>query len=247
MKSFYLQVIEKRDINFGIVVALFNMNSLNQRSKPMLKNCLISFKAKLSQVVDDLENHEAVAEAALDDLKKLRAKVHLESLRLTRQIQNLEAKCQSLAEEAARWQQRALAVAPDDKPKALACLQRLERAEEEQRRISETLAKTRAAARKVENELKQIDEALQKMASQLAILRARESRLQAAGLVSEGGVRSGKFQAIFDRWESQLESQDCLEFDEDYDPLAESFERQESEHALEEKLEALLKAKGGDQ
>ena len=90
----------------------------------IFKRLSATLVSRIDQVVGEIENHDAVIQATLNDMRKkvAQAKVHLAQVHREKEraIQNANEQ----RESAARWQQRAIGCAKTDEKKALECVSR---------------------------------------------------------------------------------------------------------------------------
>lgn len=204
--------------------------------------------ATLSATFDDalcrLENHEAVAQCAIDDLRKGVAQIKVQRNRAQAELEQLEYQADEAQKGVSDWQARAVRFADDDEAKALDCLARAE----QQQAQAERLAQQIEAHQKLVDELQAT---LQKAEAQLQQLTLKKSALAARGARSrslkavERAECDGTTQEIFDRWEVQVMTDEVTEINEgvSVDRLERELLAEEEQARLKEKLAALRESK----
>ena len=93
----------------------------------VLQRFTATFSQSLDKAVGQLENHDAVALAALRQVRASAANAKVRLAAVERDRDALAAKLASLEQLEAKWAERAVAVAGKDEDKALECLRRRQR------------------------------------------------------------------------------------------------------------------------
>jgi phage shock protein A len=203
----------------------------------VIKRLSATLSASVDKWVGEIENHDAVIEAAIHDARQSTAKAKVRLDRLQREGEQMQDRLNRLVNEAARWRRRAISVADEDVEKALACLQRQHDCEEQVRAAQKTINQHQDARTKLAEQVRQAESRLQEMIHNRNNLRARESVADAAkSLARFDAIDSIDSEATFERWESRLTAQEMV-FDHDpmIDPLEQGFIQEETrEHLLAE-------------
>lgn len=199
-----------------------------------------TFSAGIEEVLSKIENHEAVAECAIDDLRKAGAQIKVQRSRARKELERLSEQLDAARQAEQDWQDRALRFAAEDEAKALACLKR---GEGQQQRIAELDQQVQAHQELVlelESTLAQAESQLQSLALKKSALTARGARSRSMRKV-EAASNCGTVQDIFDRWETQVLADEAVDnvSSEPTDPLEQSLLAEEEQARLRAKLNAL--------
>jgi phage shock protein A len=201
-----------------------------------IKRLFISVKTQIDGLVDDFENHEAVAGVAIQDLEDWRSQTRIHQHRLQKMIADFENQLTELASEAATWSERAVKVRETDEQKALECVKRRVRAQQQSKLIATQLQATQQQHAKLANDLAAIQSQLHTLSTQKAVFAARQNRIQL-----QSGLKSGRYnpveqaQKIFNRWEEAITGAELTSPEPiNADSFADSFAQEED--ALELKM-----------
>lgn len=201
-----------------------------------LKRLFISVKTQIDGLVDDFENHEAVAGVAIKDLEDWRSQTRIHQHRLQKMITEFDSQLSELATEAATWSARAVKVRETDEQKALECVKRMVRAQQQSKLIAGQLQATQQQYTKLETDLTNIQNQLHTLSTQKAVFAARQNRIQL-----QTGLKSGRdnpveqAQKIFNRWEEAITGAELTSSEPiNIDPFADGFAQEEN--ALELKM-----------
>jgi len=201
-----------------------------------LKRLFISVKTQIDGLVDDFENHEAVAGVAIQDLEDWRSQIRIHQHRLQKMITDFEKQLAELATEAAMWSARAVKVRESDEQKALECVKRMVRAQQQSKLIAGQLQATKQQYTKLTTDLANIQNQLHTLSTQKAVFAARQNRIQLqTGLKSGRDNPADQAQKIFNRWEEAITGAELTSPEPiNTDPFADSFAQEED--ALELKM-----------
>ncbi len=206
-----------------------------------LKRIFVSIKSQIDHVADDFENHEALADAAIQDLQALATKTRLHLHKVTKMAEQYLKNKQELEQQAHLWKERALKVKQKDEQKALQCVKRLRQTQQQIALLEQQCQQSTAQEAKIRDDLNAIQEQLQVLKNKKEILAARQNRagIHEVLLDSRGNPLSDA-KNIFDRWEGSVVS---AEYDApeniDTDSFATEFEQEEDELALKMMLDEL--------
>ena len=210
-----------------------------------LKRLAATVSASFEDVLGRIENHEAVAECAIDDMRKAVAQIKVQLGRASAEHKQLQNTLTEAEQAVTDWQQRALAVADSDEEKALQCL---ERAEQQQSRVAELtdqVAEHQGLVDDLTQTLQRAEGELQSLNLKKTSLAARDARSRSLRKVERAGSKTSAVDA-FDRWETSVladEALDTVGRSTAADPLQQEFTASEQQTRLREKLAAL---KAGD-
>ncbi|WP_019866680.1 PspA/IM30 family protein [Methylovulum miyakonense] len=206
-----------------------------------LKRLFITVKTQLDGIVDDFENHEAVAGVAIKDLETWRSNTRIHQHRLQKMMGQFESQLAELADEAATWSARAVKVREADEQKALECVKRMVRAQQQSKLVATQLQATQQQYAKMESDLANIQNQLHTLSTQKAVFAARQNRIQL-----QSGLKGGRdnpveqAQKIFSRWEEAIAGAELTSPEPiNTDPFADSFAQEEDALALKILLDEL--------
>ena len=101
-----------------------------------IKRLFATVTAGFDGFVDQVENHEAVAEAVIGDIRRKAAGLKVQLARLDQHIGRLGEQRQQALEEAEQWRERALRVAEDDDRRGLYCARQHRDAQTRERHLA---------------------------------------------------------------------------------------------------------------
>ena len=206
-----------------------------------LKRLFVSVKSQIDTAADHLENHEALAGAAIKDLQAIGAKTSIHLRHLQSLQKDLQQKLAVSEEQAELWSGRAVAVRASDEQRALACAKRVQQARRQIKRLEQQLQETQDMAVKVKADLENIQSKLQDLKKRKELLSARQNRAEMLSVLEQQHVFSGTdLQDVFERWENnvvgtEFQYQDVPEQDD----LNTEFARQEEDAELHSLLDEL--------
>lgn len=180
-----------------------------------VKRLMASVSAGFEDFVSRVENHEAVADSAIDDLRKAAARVRVQQARTETQLKHLEDRIGGLQAEAGRWRERALRVvetegqgpgaqtgaATSDEAKAIECVRRARRAELESDALLGQRDRYRELVDDLQGRLRDLERRLDEAQLKRTALASRSARAQTLGKVERCGTQES-LEAVFDRWET---------------------------------------------
>ena len=227
-----------------------------------VKRLMASVSAGFEDFVSRVENHEAVADCAIDDLRKATARVRVQQARTATQLQRLERQLADLEAEAARWRTRALRVAEaadggadpatGGEAKAIECVRRARRAEQEAASLTSQRDRFRALADELRGRLRDLEQRLGEAQLKRTALSSRAARAETLRRVEHCAPETS-LEAVFDRWETVVtadEYRDGIELVDGaaaVDALDRAFADEEELAALRADLEALRARDGGEE
>lgn len=213
----------------------------------LIKRFTTSVTATLDNAVTQLENHDAIIEATLKEMRHLVAKTSARINTLHQQLSLYESQFTHASEQIALWEARASALIDSDQDKALQCLARRNEYDLEKQRLSDSIDQQQNLIRKVEDNQQTLKSKLEEMQLKHADMRSRQSVAEAAR-VTDGVSNRQNVQDTFERWESlvlehELNSDALLQLNSQECELEREFNEQEAQSRLREQLVELKKAK----
>ncbi len=204
-----------------------------------IKRLFATVSAGFDGFVEQVENHEAVAAAVLDDIRGKAARLKVQLGRVDGQIARLAAQQDEALAEQARWRERALKVADQDEARGIECARRAREARARAERFEKLVGEHRATRRDLERELRDVEVRLGELELKKTLLSSRGARADA--LRQSSTVESAaSAEAVFERWETQVTRDEYLGESPraPSDPLSAEFDAEEEEAAVREELAA---------
>jgi len=189
----------------------------------LIKRLSATLTASVDNLVDQVENHDAVIEASIKKARQASADTRVRLSRLQKDGKRLELRIEKLKNDSDKWQERAVSAAKENQDKALQCLQRKKQSKAELDLLEKNLAAHKSTERHVAENLKKVESRVSELSLQRNSFRSRESAARANHIIQrlEGDHGNG-IEETFDRWESNLLAQET-----DY-PLIEIEDREAS-------------------
>jgi phage shock protein A len=215
-----------------------------------IKRLFLSITAQANRIVDDFENHEAVAEVAIQEFATLYASTAAHARQQATELQNLDRRIEAMTTEEKLWARRAVEAQAQDRARALECVRRLQAT----RLVlaQETQHRTEAAAI-----LADINRRRDEMRAQLETLKQRRQHLSVRQCQAEAQQRYASVDptraqqtsiGVFDRWESRITAAEALtSVVTETDSFAHEFACAEEEQTLQATLDALVAQARKDQ
>lgn len=196
--------------------------------------------SRIDTVVARVENHEALVDASLRDLKYNTAKAHVRLDRVRKDRRVLENELAESQRAEAQWRERAKRTDADDE-RAIECLRRSKAAAKRAAELTARLEEHDRIEADLARGLSHLRDRVSVLRDQRDLMRARESRADALRIASEANASaSGEIEDLFDRWEIRIrESEYVGGCAEPADRLAEQFTSEEDTAALRAELAAL--------
>lgn len=215
----------------------------------LFKRITTTISARVDQLVGEIENHDAVIEAAIKDARQATAKAKVRLQRLIQERQKLESRIKELTEKEAGWTERAKHSAGQDEDKALACLRRRRECQRQIAELSAAVTKQREAEEKISTDVRQAETRINEMNQKRSLMRTRESAAEALANFSRlDEVQSINVDDTFDRWEiriTEAETRTGANLNNDaLDSLEREFVDAEERESLRSELAALTKGVG---
>lgn len=199
-------------------------------------------------LVTKVENHDALANAALRDLQQATARAQIQLKRVREDGETLRRRFCEERESARQWRQRAKQVEAEEQ-RAIECLRRSKRADRLADEIQRRIETHERAEQQLAKDVSTLKERYSRLKEQRNLMRTRQTRAEAFGSVGSGRVEfEADIEEIFDRWETRvaedeltggcsLDVQDALEHE---------FASAEEEAMLRAELDELRKENGHD-
>lgn len=200
-----------------------------------------SLVARIDGMAARIENHEALAASAIQDVRRASARARFELRRVRKDGDRLRARLGEAKEVEASWRDRARRKGAEDETAALECLRR---SREASRRAGELVRRVEEHER-VESELAtdvgRIQERLSRLEEHRHVLSARQTRADAFATIETEEVDAADVESLFDRWDVKISEREIsCGHDEAGDAFEQGFSREEEETQLRAELDELL-------
>ena len=209
---------------------------------PTFKRILVQLKTRIGQVVDDFENHEALAGVAIQEVENIARSSRVQLNRVRNRSRALDKKIEALHADKEKWAERAVRLADESPENALNCVKRIKQAEKEIEILCREQNESLNQEQKIATDLNRICEQLAQMKTRKENLIARQHLAQTCGIpFSDYRNPAESANAVFDRWESRVVGDEFEAPDaRPHDAFAEGFELEEYEDELKKTLQDLV-------
>ena len=141
----------------------------------IFKRLSATLVSRMDQVVGEIENHDAVVQATINEQRKRVAQAKVRLAQVRRDAAKLSRQLQELQEAEQRWGDRAVEAARSDEAKALECMHRRQHCHRQIKRLSTSLEQYQCTADKLARDITQSEEQLMEMSQKHNLMRARQS------------------------------------------------------------------------
>jgi phage shock protein A len=200
----------------------------------------------VDRLVGQMENHDAVIEAAIKEQRQAVAKAKVRLERLRREGDRLRSELAASRRETEKWTERARDSAQEkDEETALECLRRRRASQKRTVEVAEAVQRHESAEEKLGRDVGTAEKRLRDLDEQRHLMRTRQSAAEALRATGDMAPASPiDVSAAFERWsESVAEAELTSDTAEETDPLARRFEEQEERDDLKAELKALVDEK----
>ena len=203
------------------------------------KRLFATLTAGFDGFIDQVENHEAVAEAVVADVRRQAARLKVQIARLDTHIGRLNERRQQALDEAAQWRERALRVAEDDDRRGLYCARQYRDADARAGQLASQINEHTGLRDNVQRELTAVEDKLNELQLRKTLLASRSAHAQASKVAAGVAFEEQDAEGVFERWETQITQNEYVTAvctPAPVDPLRTEFEEQERDAALREQL-----------
>ena len=200
---------------------------------------------RIDGVVSRIENHEALTQTAIADVRRTAARARVQLRRVRADGDQLRQRIEEAAANERSWQERARRTADTDEAAALECLRRAREAKRRGRVLSERRVEHERLESELSADVTRIQERLSRLEEHRHQLAARESRATALSCLESGDLGPGPIEDLFDRWEVQISEREVCFGREDADAFEHTFSKEEEEADLRAELADLRAADEG--
>jgi phage shock protein A len=211
-----------------------------------LRRWTSAISSSFEWMVGQIENHEALVSSAIKEVQEAGARAQVQLKRMRNDGQQMRKRLEELRSQSVAWTERAKASATQDEKRALECLRRKKRGDEQLAELETQEREHTKLEKQLSQDLVSIDERLTRLRQQRNTMRTRQSRAEALqALQSDDGQAISEIDDIFDRWETKIAEYEAVGACrlERNDDLETQFTTEEEERELRSTLNALLEAK----
>lgn len=207
-----------------------------------LKRWTTGIFSRVDWAVSQIENQEALINGTLKDSREAVAKAKVQMGRVRQDGAKLHQKLQKEEENIIRWRDRATQIAKTDEQRALECLKRSKKAEQQRNQLQTRVNEHNQVEQQLARDVGYMEERLAELVEKRNLMRTRQSRAEALTNIQACSSETGtEVDDIFDRWEMHITEKELMtECAISSDPLEESFVMEETESELREELQQLL-------
>jgi len=209
----------------------------------ILKKLSINIRSSFEGLINQMENHEAVSLAALRNYQADLAKAKVRLKRMEAESEKLEKQLQESKDEIKQWEERARRFASEDRQKAIDCLKRKKRLEEQLDSKSSNLVS-------VQNSVSDAQIIVSSMVEKIELIKNKRNefviRDSCSKLVDHSVIGEEEpMEDLFDRWETALVAREAIaeskfEVTDNFETL---IEKEEKDTQLEAELDEMLNSK----
>lgn len=208
----------------------------------MFKRLSTTLVSRIDRVVCEIENHDAVVQASLNEMRK---KVAEAKVRLNRVRHDEDRPINQIIEQkekSQQWRNRAIECSKSDEPRALECVSRSRHCVQQIQRQEQALLQYQQTAEKLARDIELTEQRLGEIKQKLTLMWARQSTSSALHATSEFSLGAAQLlEDTFDRWEINIsDTEMAIDSQQTVDPMEREFILQEHEDELRNELQALL-------
>ena len=203
------------------------------------KRLFATLTAGFEGFIDQVENHEAVAEAVVADVRRQAARLKVQIARLDAHISRLGEQRERALDEAEQWRERALRVGEDDDRRGLYCARQYRDAQTRAEQLADQIGEHTGLRDNVQRELSAVEDKLNELQLRKTLLASRSAHAQASKVAAGVACHEEDAEGVFERWETQITQNEYLtavSTPTPVDPLRTEFEEEERDAALREQL-----------
>ena len=212
----------------------------------IMKRLSATLFSRIDRAVGEIENHDAVIQATLNEMRKKVAEAKVRLNQLIREQKTLRAQIQEQDEQSQQWRRRAVEGAKSDESVALECVNRARQCDQRKARLASSLEALDGMTDKLAGDIETSEQRLSAMKQKLTVMRARESTSSALSSTSVENIDNKEMlDETFDRWEINIsQSEMAIDTSDPIDAMEREFVTKEQQLELRPELKALLEKEG---
>ncbi len=208
----------------------------------IFKRLSTTLVSRIDNVVGEIENHDAVIQASLNEMRKKIAQAKVNLAQIYREEAKLKQQIEELNHKQQKWRERAISCAASDEAKALTCLQKRQHCQQESARLKQTLETYQLTSQKLAQDISDSEAHIAEKQQKHNLMRARQSSSAALNASNKSlDDYACQLDGSFDRWEVKIsQSEMCHDTHSTIDPVENDFITQEQQQELRQELANLL-------
>lgn len=211
-----------------------------------IKRLAASVSACFEDFVTKVENHDAVAKIAIEDVQKAAAKIRSEKNKVDQRVKRLNEEKNHYEISIQRWKERAKSSVTQNEAKALECLKQIKVLETQLQHTALQHQEMQQLAHSLANNLIDVEKKLDELSSKRALLATRETRAKVNKAANQE-LGSLNVNEVFDRWELQIMENEYAQGSDAFNDnhrsadveLEKEFTSEEEAQVLHDELQAL--------
>lgn len=206
-----------------------------------IKKLIISIKSQIDSATEGFANHEALAQAAINEMEDIKRQAKLFTHRLKLASAKHQHAIQRLNKDSKLWQERALRVKDEDENKALECMHRVKLCQEQILNHNKALEKINHQQFQTQSDLTCIERKIATMRNKKLTLAAKQAHARTHSFIQSVEEDHSELESVFEQWEESVAMSDPHYLD-DLTPepdLNDHFRKEEEENELRDMLEKL--------
>ena len=202
----------------------------------------VAVRASLDRVLTQVENHEAITQATLEDLRRHLAQARSHASRVQRDGHALEQELNKARTAHAQWKERAIATENHDA--AIECIRRSKDAAAEVERLEGRQREHVQITRRLTKDVRALEDRYAELNTRKRVLQARDAEARALE-ITEGSVHhvGSDVEALLERWEMNIDERSYRVPGAEQDDFEISYVESEERAALEAELLELRRQK----
>ncbi|MCW8885150.1 MAG: PspA/IM30 family protein [Motiliproteus sp.] len=206
------------------------------------RRIITAIGASIDSFVSKVENHEAVADCAIADVRGAAATLKVQQGKTLSQLQRIQQQVNEQQQFQQRWQKRALKFADQDRSKALQCIKQGKEVQQRIERLQYQQEQYQNMVGQLTRNLEEVEARLEQLQIKKTTLSSRSARNSAFNCMNNHSAVE-ETEQLFERWEAKVLKDEYQEGVVDID-ANNQFEQQivaeEEAEALELELDALM-------
>ena len=214
-----------------------------------LKRITVSLGSQIENLVSQVEDHEAVVDAAISDAQKSLAAAKLRLTRVIRDEEQLQEQISSLKQSQLKWRNRAKQVAQNDEVTALECLRRSKEAGVRVENLQHVHAEHQRQREQLQSIIRQAEQQIQEKIQRRNLMSTRENALRSSrSLEHTSAAIAADSEQTFDRWQTRITEMEIgSAIDNPVDSLEHEFSSKEEIDELKLELDELMQEETRDE
>lgn len=210
----------------------------------ILKRLSTSVLSRVDRLVCDIEDHDAIVESALKDVRRNSAHAKVRLARVQADGKCLGERLEKLRDSERLWRERAVRSAGADREAALECTRRGRECGANAKRVESAITEHAAMETRLAKQVAKLDRRVEKVQEQRNLMRSRQSTAEALRTLQSIDYGGLNVEDTFERWEVTIAEAE-QEIGSPTDPmtmdhLEQRFIDQETRADLENELDGWL-------